>query len=185
MTTEQCHASHEACELKFWTRQILRKTHASRLAWGVWVEIFAFSLDFFQLPTSRLAWGVWVEITPRSSMMRRLYVTPRMRRVSWNKEEFLHYSRSNRHASHEACELKSKSNNTVPSADESRLAWGVWVEIGKILIFSNQFDRHASHEACELKFSCFSVYTVSESVTPRMRRVSWNICIMLLVVIVI
>ena len=34
-----CHASHEACELKYSTVFPAEWLHLSRLAWGVWVEI--------------------------------------------------------------------------------------------------------------------------------------------------
>ena len=81
---ERGHASHEACELKwkfcfsfFWLGM-------SRLAWGVWVEIAYVGSypDCHWL--SRLAWGVWVEILLNWIKYGGLYVTPRMRRVSWN-----------------------------------------------------------------------------------------------------
>ena len=80
---------------------------------------------------------------------------------------------------------------------ESRLAWGVWVEIIAVRLLRIYRHSHASHEACELKF-CVSLSVCSRlssrlawgvwvemsdrysavkrpCVTPRMRRVSWNI----------
>ena len=57
----------------------------------------------------------------------------------------------------------------------SRLAWGVWVEITSNDIKTVLTKSHASHEACELKFNKFVLYRIYEYVTPRMRRVSWNL----------
>ena len=81
------------------------------------------------------------------------WVTPRMRRVSWNFHIFQHWQKFTR----------------------SRLAWGVWVEIhvdGEVRV---TIRRHASHEACELKLYLFSIASLWGKVTPRMRRVSWNV----------
>ena len=148
--------------------------------------------------TSRLAWGVWVEIYQLFKNRNTSCVTPRMRRVSWNfmilplnTSRIRHasheacelkyrtpfpVSRQTCHASHEACELKFLSgfltptfHNVTPrmrrvswnfwSSDffcrfwKSRLAWGVWVEIAFFEILFNSEKSHASHEACELKLA--------------------------------
>ena len=122
------HASHEACELKFLFRCVLMSDKTSRLAWGVWVEIKKFPnahLDSYVTPRMRrVSWnhGYWI-FCPITE------VTPRMRRVSWNES-------AERHSIF---------------CKPSRLAWGVWVEI--------LFDVKKWHDA---------------EVTPRMRRVSWN-----------
>ena len=78
-----CHASHEACELKFVIRAVWATARKSRLAWGVWVEIILFYC-FRIIILSRLAWGVWVEIHYGFFRKVSRRVTPRMRRVSWN-----------------------------------------------------------------------------------------------------
>ena len=67
---------------------------------------------------SRLAWGVWVEMKNSSSGSWRLLVTPRMRRVSWNPLLAKGLQHPLCHASHEACELKS----FVPAKPNARLS---------------------------------------------------------------
>ena len=56
----------------------------------------------------------------------------------------------------------------------SRLAWGVWVEILGTLS-KERLASHASHEACELKSNKPKKTPPKYYVTPRMRRVSWNV----------
>ena len=100
------------------------------------------------------------------------------------------------HASHEACELKCRRLKTTFSALRSRLAWGVWVEITlvqakmkpllsrlawgvwvEIVSFNcalgGQLSRLAWGVWVEIPF--ISISTLFSTVTPRMRRVSWNI----------
>ena len=147
----------------------------SRLAWGVWVEIwffhgkitlycghasheacelkFNFSSDCKRGSLSRLAWGVWVEIILKFHHWRQIGVTPRMRRVSWNVPSVLYVSQNTGHASHEACELKSVPLGNATNHDEvtprmRRVSWNYPTVCTPIL-----FPRHASHEACELKYS--------------------------------
>ena len=147
---KSCHASHEACELKFFISWFQHSGHLSRLAWVVCVEIIIFS--FYILPFmsrlawgvwveilnhripdtakwSRLAWGVWVEILPFAHNLDIADVTPRMRRVSWNRL-------GGNAAPHSAVtpRMRRVSWNGCWSAcsiycGTSRLAWGVWVEI--------------------------------------------------------
>ena len=76
-----------------------------------------------------------------------------MRRVSWN----------------------CLSTILLKQCAPSRLAWGVWVEIFVCLLPNNIHKRHASHEACELKFFTNLKLLTILCVTPRMRRVSWNL----------
>ena len=237
---KSCHASHEACELKFFISWFQHSGHLSRLAWGVWVEIIIFS--FYILPFmsrlawgvwveilnhripdtakwSRLAWGVWVEILPFAHNLDIADVTPRMRRVSWNSVQLREHTKESRsrlawgvwveifsnarsagvglsrlawgvwveiasaetprrtlrsrlawgvwvemvvgllvvstaerHASHEACELKLGFDKGRPEDEPSRLAWGVWVEIPFCMPLNTPSACHASHEACELKW---------------------------------
>ena len=169
----RCHASHEACELKF--KHIVLTLHAqlSRLAWGVWVEIGRIRFEGLKI-ASRLAWGVWVEI------YHLIY------QFSWCL----------RHASHEACELKCRDSQCMNNGTESRLAWGVWVEItvfwDVFYFFGSRlawgvwveiiYFRAVAHTArsrlawgvwVEIIISSFYIPPIYQ-VTPRMRRVSWN-----------
>ena len=135
-----CHASHEACELKY-----------------------------------RNAWNAWISCE----------VTPRMRRVSWNRFYCRHPEYCWCHASHEACELKYLTNiqqlkdlghasheacelkytafGTYGPAGQSRLAWGVWVEILQFCLFPFWKPGHALHEACELKWQAFALWRARKS----------------------
>ena len=78
-------------------------------------------------------------------------VTPRMRRVSWNPYRPWQERSGLGHASHEACELKFA-----------------------ICFLFKILPGHASHEACELKSLILLPNNHTSTVTPRMRRVSWN-----------
>ena len=123
-----CHASQEACELKFKFLFVNAVLDASRLARGVWVEI-SVTISGSPITWSRLARGVWVEIR------RGWWIFPgtmsRLARGVWVEIEW---------------------NDAHTHTSKSRLARGVWVEIAVSLIF------------CP-----------GSPVTPRMRRVSWNI----------
>ena len=81
---------------------------------------------------SRLAWGVWVEICISASVI--VYLSRHASHEACElKSSYLlqHSAISACHASHEACELKSRGLNDTSSPSLSRLAWGVWVEIAK------------------------------------------------------
>ena len=149
----------------------------SRLAWGVWVEI-AVSTVSNLIFMSRLAWGVWVEI-------RCTYINIKFYR---------------RHASHEACELKYfiGKRQLVDYSHASHEACELKLNVPDNFL---EIHSHASHEACELKFLYYIImYIFCQSrlawgvwveirtytrriqgcvVTPRMRRVSWNRCLLL------
>ena len=147
---KSCHASHEACELKFFISWFQHSGHLSRLAWGVWVEIIIFS--FYILPFmsrlawgvwveilnhripdtakwSRLAWGVWVEILPFAHNLDIADVTPRMRRVSWNSVQLREHTKESRSRLAWGVWVEIFSNARSAGVGLSRLAWGVWVEI--------------------------------------------------------
>ena len=129
--------------------QSLMRGCQSRLAWGVWVEIFSIYSHHWSAIASRLAWGVWVEMFP--SIVRKLM-------------EF-------GHASHEACELKSASKSVLyESTEMSRLAWGVWVEMRNYNTTKWRICRHASHEACELKWILLSI-----SIRSARSRLAWGV----------
>ena len=145
---------------------------------------------------SRLAWGVWIEMSEVLPTINKSGVTPRMRRVDWNKRRLSSFRLIACHASHEACGLKSISSVGFCVAWQSRLAWGVWIEIHPRRIGVSSISCHASHEACGLKFlkiwmigfvlksrlawgvwiemSIVIFFLTSLEVTPRMRRVDWN-----------
>ena len=96
-----------------------------------------------------------------------------MRRVSWNFY-FRSWQRERiGHASHEACELKfliGKSKYLAMCHASHEACELKWLSLG----FFSRSICHASHEACELKYNkCFLCFAF-QSVTPRMRRVSWN-----------
>ena len=167
------HASHEACELKLSISFCTKIFTQSRLAWGVWVEIY--NKRYFIV----IAYGhASHEACELKSIAGKRFTTP------------------TGHASHEACELKYTKFVIRKRNNRSRLAWGVWVEIWccnrarnslrghasheacelKLMFFwiSEFLLRHASHEACELKSSWVATRYARPFVTPRMRRVSWN-----------
>ena len=124
---------------------------------------------------SRLAWGVWVEIIILYAHFGLLSVTPRMRRVSWNVRYVRSFALSC--LSRLAWGVWVEIIFSIPFFESSlsRLAWGVWVEMFKYIICCFHIWSHASHEACELKFGVNLDYVPANDVTPRMRRVSWNV----------
>ena len=170
------HASHEACELKsFWTGQICNKLW-SRLAWGVWVEILLPAYWYYCCCGHASHEACELKFQMFSVLWACLPVTPRMRRVSWNR---FCYGRF-KCVPKVTPRMRRVSWNLVNVVILvhiilSRLAWGVWVEMSSVRTDGNTHFGHASHEACELKY-CTSQNTAgNRGVTPRMRRVSWNL----------
>ena len=146
----------------------------SRLAWGVWVEMMFPTASAQSCYVSRLAWGVWVEMKTRVHCFQHPRVTPRMRRVSWNTCSGRCFFHALSHASHEACELKWYGGLWFYCSEQSRLAWGVWVEITpKNLDISSLMSRLAWGVWVEITSK--AIARTCDDVTPRMRRVSWNI----------
>ena len=168
-----CHASHEACELKYWSCSRWSQVTKSRLAWGVWVEMKMRILTLMWL-LSRLAWGVWVEILPTTNSDSHRSSHASHEACELKLTDNVKILDLNGHASHEACELKLFNKVTEwHYLNSSRLAWGVWVEIQmlkkpvKASLVTPRMRRvswnfsfpdsniqdicHASHEACELK----------------------------------
>ena len=145
----------------------------SRLAWGVWVEIYS-NLKNFQTETvtprmRRVSWNFFAVLIWLNPL-----VTPRMRRVSWNPKFRPVIIICICHASHEACELKFPPTNTHFKAITSRLAWGVWVEIWEIFIIHLwRVSRLAWGVWVEI--ISYVIVKIMLKVTPRMRRVSWNL----------
>ena len=144
------HASHEACGLKSKGKvaSVVWVCHASHEACGL---KYIHPNVRIKISPSRLAWGVWIEIPVEAGVTSWISVTPRMRRVDWNSIDRVLARTSNGHASHEACGLKSYKILTVLQHKQSRLAWGVWIEI--TLVYQT---------------------IQNGTVTPRMRRVDWN-----------
>ena len=167
------HASHEACELKFYDSFAAGKLFMSRLAWGVWVEMT--STKFRKSPRwvtprmRRVSWNAILDPIECTSV-----VTPRMRRVSWNNRISCRYQYSEGHASHEACELKFLQNFYVRTLTGSRLAWGVWVEM--IPFSRTHICKWVTPRMRRVSwnYAVLSLSSRAQVVTPRMRRVSWN-----------
>ena len=122
------HASHEACGLKSICLSPIPYIFMSRLAWGVWIEIteakFTRFVDYCH--ASHEACGLkcpncipqlyyWCHASHEACGLK---YPP----VSYCYQE-------TRHASHEACGLKYNAYHISPHAVQSRLAWGVWIEI--------------------------------------------------------
>ena len=97
-----------------------------------------------------------------------------MRRVSWNGKKIMKLLATRRHASHEACELKLPKSCLYRCWLQSRLAWGVWVEILRAAAQQRHLkSRLAWGVWVEMQKFSESVEALF-GVTPRMRRVSWN-----------
>ena len=148
------HASHEACELKFYIFVMVIKMIKSRLAWGVWVEISARFNYIISVKVSRLAWGVWVEILIMWFVQTIIFVTPRMRRVSWNQFSLffvilLIVTPRMRRVSWNYCVSNQLLNKSV-TPRMRRVSWNYIFSGG-----SPCRPSHASHEACELKLYIF------------------------------
>ena len=116
-----------------------------RVSWNV-EDDMQLSLFWVTPRMRRVSWNLRTR-----SLCRSMHVTPRMRRVSWNSVWIFQGCKTAGHASHEACELKCRCSDGWLPWRQSRLAWGVWVEIS---MYSGRYIR--------------------KRVTPRMRRVSWN-----------
>ena len=144
-----------------------------RVSWNLKWSQYVFLPD-----GSRLAWGVWVEISEKAdSDYKAGLVTPRMRRVSWNSRAIEPRINSRSHASHEACELKLQTGNKVLLWFMSRLAWGVWVEIFLREFIYNQYLVTPRMRRVSWNMQWDLTYSNCNSVTPRMRRVSWNMSV--------
>ena len=76
-----------------------------------------------------------------------------------------------RHASHEACELKSYEDTADIEVISHASHEACELKYDYRLI-EGIFNGHASHEACELKSQNVANNSTTISVTPRMRRVS-------------
>ncbi len=125
------HASQEACELKYIAPCLFRRPrprHASQEACELKSEI---------------------DKTDDTANL----VTPRKRRVSWNKH----------------CKAKAKYVIYV-TPRKRRVSWNAAYNKRQV----KERECHASQEACELKYRWSGGFT-GHQVTPRMRRVSWNL----------
>ena len=174
---------------------VYRNNDLSRLAWGVWIEMsHTDKFAVYVAVTPRMRRVDW-NIAP---LVKVKDVTSHASHEACGLKSFLAclMCLANSHASHEACWLKSlgfpDTSTEISHASHeacglkwlryskqtwrlsSRLAWGVWIEIGVWTVFSVHSVGHASHEACGLK-SPPNLYSLTQShVTPRMRRVDWN-----------
>ena len=113
---------------------ITQGNHLSRLAWGVWIENSCLSIWYdrkYQV-TPRMRRVDWKLVQMQCNVSG--IVTPRMRRVDWNRFApsgdclLLVTPRMRR------VDWNNPINAALTTNDASRLAWGVWIEIGVIPI---------------------------------------------------
>ena len=123
----------------------------SRLAWGVWIEIFKSGKQrFLRAVTPRMRRVDWNCSDSLDWYLQK--VTPRMRRVDWNHNCIPFFNRINAVTPRMRRVDWNLFSSLFPALKfRSRLAWGVWIEI-----LSEHISVSSSH------------------VTPRMRRVDWN-----------
>ena len=121
---------------------------------------------------SRLAWGVWVEIASAKRVFLISSVTPRMRRVSWNSLLiFIISVLQSRLAWGVWVEMLLQS--IFREMNMSRLAWGVWVEMPILRGFMSKPESRLAWGVW-VEMIRRSLILLFWTVTPRMRRVSWN-----------
>ncbi len=150
----KCHASQEACELKFviWAEMwytVYVTPRKRRVSWNCSI-CGAKTITCVTPRKRRVSWN-----HPHYHYILALPVTPRKRRVSWNCRNRLCPVCNRSHASQEACELKYRTVKRATqlfshaSQEACELKWAVCQSLFEIF-------RHASQEACELKL--FAVY---------------------------